>query len=151
MSDEEKQPEEKEEIIVHDRRLLTEEERQGNTLVEEDGPHEQVEEPTDLEPDGEGDRHAEEEAGDPPQDVDVPTLVQFLIGELSARAWINLGLIQNPMTKLVVKDISQARLAIDCMAALVEKISPHLEDEEKRQYDRLLNDLRMNFLQQSGG
>jgi len=148
MSDTRNSKEEKEEIIVHDRRLLTEEERQGKVNLESEEPAAQPSE--EKEEKGKTEEAPKEGAETPTADVDVGTLVQFFISELSARAWIHMGLLQNPITKLVVKDLPQARLAIDCVAALVEKLRPQLEDKEKRQYDSLLNDLRLNFIQQSG-
>lgn len=79
----------------------------------------------------------------------VPELVRLRIAELSELAWIHMGLVANPFTHLVVKDLPQARLAIDCAAALVEQLQPHLDDREKRELQTLLANLRINYVQQS--
>lgn len=79
----------------------------------------------------------------------VPELVRLRIVELSELAWIHMGLVANPLTQLVVKDLPQARLAIDCAAALVEQLQPHLDDREKRELRTLLANLRINYVEQS--
>ena len=76
-------------------------------------------------------------------------LVRIFIAELSMRAWIHMGLIANPTNNLIVKDLPQARLAIDCVAALFEKIAPSLTPAERDELQRMLTDLRLNFVQQS--
>ncbi len=140
----------KEEIIVNDRRLLTEDERQGivsDTQETESAPSSSG---STTDESSTTDDSAEGEGGTLPPDLDTLTLVRIFIGELGARTWMHLGLLQNPVTKLVVKDLPQARLAIDCVAALTEKIDPDISEDERRDYRRLLNDLRMNYVQQSG-
>lgn len=156
MPEEEKEENRSERIIVNDRRLLTDDERQGVVTDTADSGvrgEAEAEEPTaSPQADTEESELFEEMEGEegPGQDVDVPTLVQVFIAELSARSWIHLGLLQNPITKLVVKDLPQARLAIDCVAALIENLDPSLEPRERQEYQTLLRDLRMNFVQHSG-
>ncbi|MBI3921897.1 MAG: DUF1844 domain-containing protein [Armatimonadetes bacterium] len=150
MPEEEKEENRSERIIVNDRRLLTDDERQG---IATDTGESEPEGPTaSPHPDTEESELFEKMEGEegPAQDVDVPTLVQVFIAELGARSWMHLGLLQNPITKLVVKDLPQARLAIDCVAALIENLDPSLEPRERQEYQTLLRDLRMNFVQHSG-
>lgn len=93
---------------------------------------------------------ADEAAGEA-QVLSVPDLVRIFIGELHARAWMHMGLIVNPATKQIEKDLPQARLAIDCLASLVEHLGPVAEQAERGELERMLADLRMNFVRQSGG
>jgi hypothetical protein len=79
----------------------------------------------------------------------VPDVVRWFIAELSQHAWIHLGLVANPATRLVVKDLPQARLAIDSVAALIEQLQPQLVSEEKHELATLLSNLRINYVQQS--
>jgi hypothetical protein len=88
----------------------------------------------------------------PEQEVKLPTvpeLVRLRIAELSELAWIHMGLVANPLTQRIVKDLPQARLAIDCAAALVEQLQPHLDEREKRELRTLLANLRINYVEQS--
>lgn len=83
--------------------------------------------------------------------LSVADLVRVTMVQLSMSAWIHLGLLANPGDNKVAKDLAQARLAIDCIAALVEKLSPTVQPQEREELQRMLTDLRMNFVQQQSG
>lgn len=79
-------------------------------------------------------------------------LVTYVIGLLASDAWARLGLIANPATGKVEKDIAQARVAIDCVAALIGVIDTaegKLPESLRGDLRRVLNDLRINFVEQS--
>ncbi len=76
--------------------------------------------------------------------------MRIFIGELHARAWIYLGLIMNPVTKQLAKDLPQARLAIDCIASLTDHLTPLATEAERGELQRMLTDLRLNFVRQNG-
>jgi len=86
----------------------------------------------------------------PLEPLDVRHLLRITIAQLAAAAWQKMGLQPDPFTNTVVKDIEQARLAIDATTALVEKLLPHVRGQEARDYQSLLTDLRLNFVRQSG-
>ena len=81
--------------------------------------------------------------------LDVRTLLRLALAQLAAAAWQKMGLQPDPFTNTIVKDLEQARLAIDAAAALLEKLLPHLHGQEARDYQTLLTDLRLNFVKQS--
>lgn len=81
----------------------------------------------------------------------VSDLVRVFLAELHVRAWVHMGLIANPTDNKVAKDLAQARLAIDCIAALVEKLSPAVPTKERDELQHMLTDLRLNFVQQQSG
>ncbi|MEE9220196.1 MAG: DUF1844 domain-containing protein, partial [candidate division NC10 bacterium] len=56
-----------------------------------------------------------------------------------------------PATHLVAKDLPQARLAIDCVAALIEQLSPLAAPPEREEFQHMLANLRLSFVRQSGG
>lgn len=85
----------------------------------------------------------------PQEPVDVVTVVLWMVQELQAQAWIKMGLWKDPVTDQMVTDLPQAKIAIDSVAALVEVVRPHLSDEQRREMERLLTDLRLNFVQRS--
>ena len=78
---------------------------------------------------------------------DVYALVKHLIAVLGSNAWIYMGLQMNPLTKSVTKDLNQARLAIDCAAALADKISAYVEEKERQELKVLIQNLQMNYVQ----
>ena len=68
---------------------------------------------------------------------------------LNQGAWIALGLLSDPSTGKIEQDLSQARIAIDCLRLLAEKVEADLDDVTRRELKTLLNDLQVNFVQQS--
>jgi type IV secretory pathway VirB10-like protein len=83
--------------------------------------------------------------------LEIEPVLQQLMAELSARAAVHMGLMPNPYTRLIAKNDSQARLAIDAFGAMFEVIKPHLDQASQREYARVLNDLRVNFVSITGG
>lgn len=84
------------------------------------------------------------------QRLEVQPLIMQLMAEMSARAAVHMGLMPNPYTRLVARNDTQARLAIDTFGSLYEVLRPHLDPEMKREFERVLNDLRVNFVSITG-
>ncbi len=80
--------------------------------------------------------------------LDTYHLLRLFVGILSEQAWRHIGLRMDPRTREVKKDFERARVAIDCVAFLVEKMEPILSDEERRRLRALLADLQVNFVRQ---
>ena len=57
-----------------------------------------------------------------------------------------MGLIANPVTGESEKNLPEAQIAIDCVQFLFGKVENDLGAEERREMQRRLNDLRMNYL-----
>jgi hypothetical protein len=109
--------------------------------------------PTGEPPGAAGSQAAGPSAAEAPADearlLQVADLVRVFIGELSARAWVHMGLIVDPATKQLVRDLPQARLAIDCVVGLVEQLTPVVDTAERDELERLVADLRINFVRRS--
>jgi hypothetical protein len=88
---------------------------------------------------------------EPPRPLDVYAILRVSIAQLASIAWQSMGLQPDPFTDKIRKDLDQARIAIDATAALIEKLQPHLQGQEAKDYQSLLTDLRLNFVKQSGG
>ena len=82
--------------------------------------------------------------------LEVQPLIMQLMAEMSARAAVHMGLMPNPYTRLVARNDTQARLAIDTFSALFEVLRPQLEPEMRKEFERVLNDLRVNFVSITG-
>jgi hypothetical protein len=101
----------------------------------------------------------EEPAGEPGSEfgaedlprIEVPMVLQVTAAQLAEVAWQKMGLRADPFTNKVEKDIAQARMAIDALAALLGVLLPHLQGQSARDLQNLLTDLRLNFVRQSGG
>lgn len=77
-----------------------------------------------------------------------PDLVRWCVSLLATSAWQTMGLIPDPSTHRVERNLDDARLAIDAAAALLEHLRPRLPDAEQREFDTLLTNLRLNFVEQ---
>lgn len=78
-----------------------------------------------------------------------PMLQQFIV-QMSQVAAVHMGLTANPYTRLMARNDAQARLAIDSFSALLDVIRPLMDSSGAREYDRVLNDLRVNYVQITG-
>ena len=91
---------------------------------------------------------AEEQA--PLEQVDISGMVEYFISLLGAQAWQWMGLVKNPITGQIERDLDQARVAIDCVEALFKQIEARMPAERARQFRQVLSDLQVNFVHQSG-
>ncbi len=89
-------------------------------------------------------------AGEPAAQVPLraPDLVRWCVTLLATSAWQAMGLIPDPVTHKMERNLDDARLAIDAAAALLQTLRPRLPEREQREFDTLLTDLRLNFVEQ---
>lgn len=86
----------------------------------------------------------------PQESLDVDEVLAVMVEQLASIGWQKLGLQPDPFTGKTSRDLDQARSAIDAVAALVPLLQPRLDERDRRQLANLLNDLRANFVNQSG-
>lgn len=96
----------------------------------------------------------EEETESEPVMVDIAALpvwqlIPLFINILERVAWQKMGLIVNPQTQEVEKDLQQARVAIDSYSSLLEHLGDHVEPDTKTALKARLTDLKLNFASQS--
>ena len=77
-----------------------------------------------------------------------PDLVRWCISLLATSAWQAMGLIADPSSQRVERNFDDARLAIDAVSALVDHLRLRLDDAERREFENLLANLRLNFVEQ---
>ncbi|OGP71822.1 MAG: hypothetical protein A2W09_08480 [Deltaproteobacteria bacterium RBG_16_50_11] len=71
--------------------------------------------------------------------------INFMLS-LSTSALIQLGEIQDPMTKETVKNLPLAKQTIDLIGMLTEKTKGNLSPDEERLMEQILYDLRMRYV-----
>ena len=81
--------------------------------------------------------------------LDTYLLLRLFISILSEKAWQDMGLRAKPGTEKVEKDMVRAKLAIDCIAFLINSLEPFIEDDEMNSLRNLLADLQINFVTQT--
>lgn len=106
---------------------------------------EQPEEPMSAD---EAEEEGDEQFGGMP-DVTVNGVLWTSIQLLTSRAWSGMGLVPNPATGKIERDLNEARRAIDVLGDLVKHLLPDADDLEKRELQNMLTDLRVNFVRQS--
>ena len=77
--------------------------------------------------------------------MDFPTLVV----SLTTTAMLQLGLVPDPVSQKVEKNLPAARQTIDILEILKDKTQGNLKPDETRLLDRCLHDLKMSFVQGS--
>ncbi len=97
---------------------------------------------------------AEENTESEPVMVDIAALpvwqlIPLFINILERVAWQKMGLVVNPQTQEIEKDLQQARVAIDSYTALLEHLGENIEPETKTALKARLTDLKLNFASQS--
>lgn len=70
----------------------------------------------------------------------------LLITSLSQQAWQSLGKIPNPMTGKTNKNLEAAKLSIDILDMLKEKMKGNLTEEEERLLLATITDLQLNYV-----
>ncbi|MDP2945529.1 MAG: DUF1844 domain-containing protein [Atribacterota bacterium] len=81
------------------------------------------------------------------KEPDLPVLFVWFISMLSGKTWEYLGLIMNPETKEMNKDLKKAKIAIDTVAFLYNQIKDDLNPEDFKRIENLLANLRMNYVE----
>ena len=81
--------------------------------------------------------------------LDIYPILGFFISILGSKTWQYIGLQVDPRTQKIEKDFDKATLTIDCMAYLIDKLAPKLEDVEREKLQALLTDLQINYVRQS--
>ncbi len=70
---------------------------------------------------------------------------------LSSSVLINLGILENPITKTSEKDIASAKQTIDLLALLKEKTSGNLTEAESKLIEDLLTELQLQYCRSKEG
>lgn len=83
------------------------------------------------------------------QPIEVASVLAIFIDQLAGIAWQKLGLQVDPMTNAVHKDLVEAQFAIDILADMITRLEPKIDENDRRQVQTLLRDLRINFVNQS--
>ncbi|MCH2133724.1 MAG: DUF1844 domain-containing protein [Phycisphaerales bacterium] len=76
-----------------------------------------------------------------------PADFKGLMGILASQAMMGLGMVQDPGGKGVMVDLEGSKFAIDLLDVLQQKTTGNLSDEEDKEINQLLVELRARFVQ----
>lgn len=106
------------------------------------------------------DKQSEQQAGEekqyepvavlPLRNLTVLNVINFVLSLLIEYAWQKMGLLANPVTGKIERNIEEARFAIDTIAILLEHVKPRLDGREYDQLRQTLTTLRINYVEQAG-
>ncbi|MDQ7792903.1 MAG: DUF1844 domain-containing protein [bacterium] len=85
-------------------------------------------------------------AGRLPGPPPVTAILDLALVLLASRAWQSMGLVVNPETGEVDRDLDESRRAIEAVEVLAGLVGP----ARVREIQPLLADLRLNFVKQAG-
>jgi hypothetical protein len=77
-------------------------------------------------------------------DLEVEELLRLFIGALAGKALQHLGI--HAGKDKPVKDLAKARLAIDSVGALIDKLASVAPEDEVKQLKALLSDLQLGYV-----
>ncbi|AIE83468.1 DUF1844 domain-containing protein [Fimbriimonas ginsengisoli] len=75
--------------------------------------------------------------------------IAMMIQQMAHVCWAKLGLQPDTITGKLEQNLEEAKVAIDVVASLVRVLEPQLDEEDRRQLQGMLRDLRLNFVQKS--
>jgi hypothetical protein len=84
----------------------------------------------------------------PQPSMDVWGVLQYCFILLHSQAWQAMGLVPDPASRTIKRDLDQARVAIDTASYIVTQLEPKLESKEQRNLRAMLSDLQINFVNQ---
>lgn len=89
----------------------------------------------------------------PPAPPNIYAMLEFVVGLLTEQAWQLMGIRLAPGQKEMTTDLAQAKVAIDTIVLIADKLHPHVGEEDRRALRGLISDLQVNYVQrsQSGG
>lgn len=87
------------------------------------------------------------DSGEPDKRAAGLTFSGFVIG-LAQQAFVSLGLVKDPQTSTVRKDLPQAKAMIDVLAMLRDKTRGNLDEVESRMMDEMLDELRLRYVRE---
>ncbi len=72
-----------------------------------------------------------------------------LVLTLHSAAMQQMGKLKNPMTDTIERNLGQAELSIDMLDMIKKKTEGNLSDEENKFLIQMLNELKMNFMDEN--
>lgn len=81
--------------------------------------------------------------------IDVYDMIRAMTDQMAGVAWQKLGLQPDPFTGKVEPDLKQAKVAIDVATGLAGFLKDCLDEDDKREIDNLVRDLRINYVQRA--
>jgi hypothetical protein len=80
-------------------------------------------------------------------EITVYSLLRMSIGMYIEQAWVHLGVRMDPTRNRVEQNLPCAKVAIDTVEFMARQLQPDLDENERKDLDLALANLRMNYVQ----
>lgn len=90
--------------------------------------------------------HAQQAEAPPPN---VYAMLEFMATMFAEQAWQFMGIRLAPGQKELIKDMAQAKVAIDMVAFINDKLHPVMSEQDRIAMRGLVSDLQLNFVRHS--
>lgn len=134
-------------FTIRDRRRFLSEETTGPADASPEAPSPPA--PTEAALDDETEGFGEMDDAEGGALPDVHAVLALFLNELRSLAWLRMGLIANPGTGEIERDMAQAKVAIDTVAFLASQLEATVPAEDRLPLRALVSDLQINFVEQS--
>ena len=81
--------------------------------------------------------------------LELDQLLGIFISLLAAKAWQYMGIRLTPGKEETEKDLIKAAAAIDCVAVMVDKVAPFLDEDDVGRLRSMIADLQLNYARQA--
>ena len=85
----------------------------------------------------------------PLQALDVYDMLRFVVSLLTQQAWVSLGIQKAPGAEEVEQDLPQAKVAIDTLEFVIDKLAPDLAPQEEAELSSALSNLQINYVKRA--
>ncbi|MCK4323576.1 MAG: DUF1844 domain-containing protein [Armatimonadetes bacterium] len=85
----------------------------------------------------------------PLQALDVYDMLRFVVSLLTQQAWVSLGIQKAPGAEEVEQNLPQAKVAIDTLEFVIDKLAPDLEPQEEAELNSVLSNLQINYVKRA--
>lgn len=79
-------------------------------------------------------------------DIGIEGFIQYNLSVIAQFAYLYMGLVVNPSSGLLARDLTRAKLCIDVFEFLIDKIRELLPVQEREELNRFASDLKLNFI-----
>ena len=117
---------------------------------QESGPADEQETEAEAPAEQPVDQQTEEAVPEVPlQALDVYDILRFVVSLLTQQAWVSLGIQKAPGAEEVEQDLPQAKVAIDTLEFVIDKLAPDLEPQEVAELNSALSNLQINYVKRA--
>ncbi|HOX28077.1 MAG TPA: DUF1844 domain-containing protein [bacterium] len=80
---------------------------------------------------------------------EIEDIVKFCFNILQGQVFVRMGLIANPVSGQITKDLAQAKLGIDFCSTLIDAVEGSVDGDLIRQLRAAVSEMQINFVNQS--